>query len=87
MAGFRSSSDRDGGVRSGPAHGSAYNQARLGRADSHAGPHAGGRGWTPVSLRNRADQGLGASTRPPEPSRGPRPAVGQPVKPPGPEVR
>ena len=72
MPGFRSNSDRDAGLRSGHAHGAAFNQARLGRADSHVAPHVGKGG-----LNRRADQG-GPLPRP-------RPAAGMPHPQLGPE--
>jgi hypothetical protein len=80
--GYRSSSDRDAGLRSGKAHGVSVNNAQIGRADSsHVAPHVGKGG-----LNRRADQGLNsANLGGPLPK--PRPAVGQPVRPPGPEVR
>jgi hypothetical protein len=78
MPGFKSSSDRDGGLRSGSKFGTAYNQARLGRADSHIAPHVGKGG-----LNRRADQSINSAGPLPRPV----PAAGQPVKPPGPEVR
>jgi hypothetical protein len=72
MAGWRSGTDRNNGLRSGKKIGTAVTGAAIGRADSHVTRHFGGRGWTP--LRNRADQGGG-------PLPGPVPAQGQPVKP------
>jgi hypothetical protein len=49
MAGYRSSSDRDTGLRNGPGHGVSASVAQLGRADSFP------RGKTRV--QGRADDG------------------------------
>jgi hypothetical protein len=74
MAGYRSSSDRDSGLRNGPRHGVSPSVAQLGRADSF--PRGKGR------VHPRADQGdlvlqhKGAQPQPVAPK--PTPAQGQP---------
>jgi hypothetical protein len=85
MPGFRSGSDRDSGLKSGRSIGTAFNQARIGRADSsHVAPHVGKGG-----LNRRADQG-GVPRSIDHHLTGPlpraTPAAGQRVPGPGPEA-